>query len=227
MRRTGANVTKVAQSAPRSVTARQRQVVGLVARGLTTKEIAHELQITERGVSAHISRLLTKFNVSNRAGLVAHTISVVLSGAVTLTSRPGDAGIGPAAFSTELDGFKASKFLVTLTLGRDPVLAFMNEAAARVAGVDPMSIVGMRVRDRFTDPSIEAWLATSDQTLRRGVPVAIENVTARWTRDDGTWRAAAFDCVLQPVRDATGGVSGVLSICALSSPRSSSARGAS
>jgi DNA-binding CsgD family transcriptional regulator len=223
---TGANVTKAARSSTQ-VTVRQRQVVALVARGLTTKEIAHELRITERGVSAHISRLLAKFRVPNRAGLVAMTISDLVSGTSIVTSAASglDSGIFPAAIPNELDGFKASKFLVTVTLGRDPVFAFMNDTAARFMDVDARAIVGVRVRERFADPSIAMWLERSDQAFRTGVPVSMENVPSRWRRDDGTWTNAYFHCVLQPVRDVTGRVNGVLWICAAGSGPSFSARG--
>jgi hypothetical protein len=203
-------------------------VVALIARGLTTKEIAHELHITERGVSAHISRLLAKFDVSNRAGLVAHAISEVLNGTVTLTSpvNSSDPLTVPAQVARELAGFQASKFLVTLTLGRDPFFAFMNDAATRVMGVDPTGIVGLRVRDRFGDASMRWWLEKSDEAFRTGTPVSFENASSRWLRDDATWDTATFDCVLQPVRDVTANVNGMLWICAISSPESSSPRGA-
>jgi DNA-binding CsgD family transcriptional regulator len=222
-------VTRGARSSTRVVTPRQRQVVALIARGLTTKEIAHELRITERGVSAHISRLLAKFNVSNRAALIAHTLSEVVGGAVTLTTHANSADrrILPAEVASELEGFNASKFLVTVTLGRDPVFAFMNDAAARFMGVEPKSIVGVPVRDRFSDPSIAWWLEKSDETFRTGAPVSIENVQSRWLRDDGTWQSAEFGCVLQPVRDVTGNVGGMLWICAVNPPTSSSDHGVS
>jgi DNA-binding CsgD family transcriptional regulator len=220
-------VTRGARSSTRAVTSRQRQVVALIARGLTTKEIAHELHITDRGVSAHISRLLAKFNVSNRAGLVAQILSEVVGGTVTLTSRANSADrrILPAEVASELRGFQASKFLVTMTLGRDPVFAFMNDAAARFMGVESRSIVGVRVRDRFNHPSIEWWLEKSDETFRTAAPVSIDNVRSRWLRDDGTWMSAEFDCVLQPVREVSGNVNGMLWICAVSSPPSSSVQG--
>jgi DNA-binding CsgD family transcriptional regulator len=223
-------VTRGARSPTRTVTARQQQVVALVARGLTTKEIAHQLQISERGVSAHISRLLAKFNVANRAGLVAHAFSQVVSGTVTVgagTDRADPRLLPVDEIARELAGFQASNFLVTLTVGRDPVFVFMNDAAARVMGTDPKSIVGVRVRDRFPDPSIAWWLEKSDQAFRTGVPVSIENASSRWLRDDGTWDTGTFDCVLQPVRDASGNVNGMLWICVLTTLLSSPVREAS
>src|SRR5206468_4068973 len=65
-----------------AITARQAEIVGLVARGYTNKEIAAALGISESGVSAHVSRLLTRFQVANRAGLIGCVL--------------GDAGFGLA-----------------------------------------------------------------------------------------------------------------------------------
>jgi hypothetical protein len=90
-------------------------------------------------------------------------------------------------------------------------------------GVDPRAIVGVRVHDRFSDASIAWWLERSDQAFATGAPLSVENARSRWLRDDGTWGSETFDCVLQPVRDVTGNVNGVLLICTISSSASSSA----
>lgn len=54
-----------------SLTARERQVVQLLARGMTSKEIARQLAISPRTVEEHRARLLAKFAVRNVAGLLA------------------------------------------------------------------------------------------------------------------------------------------------------------
>jgi DNA-binding CsgD family transcriptional regulator len=56
-------------SSPR-LTARQLEVLELVAGGRSNREIAALLQVSENGVKAHIARLLMKFGVPNRAALV-------------------------------------------------------------------------------------------------------------------------------------------------------------
>jgi len=53
------------------LTQRQQEVLGLVRRGRTNREIAHELGITEDGVKAHLSRLFLRFGVTNRVELLA------------------------------------------------------------------------------------------------------------------------------------------------------------
>ena len=55
-------------------------MLGLIAPGLTNKEIGHSLGITERGAAAHVSRLLACFRVPNRAGLIARTLSDAIDG---------------------------------------------------------------------------------------------------------------------------------------------------
>lgn len=56
-----------AQSDPVAVlTGREREVLGLVARGLTNKEIARELAVSPATVKAHVERIIAKLGVSDR-----------------------------------------------------------------------------------------------------------------------------------------------------------------
>ncbi len=58
------------RNGPPTLTARQRDVLELIARGHSNREIASRLQLSENGVKAHVARLLVKFSVPNRAALV-------------------------------------------------------------------------------------------------------------------------------------------------------------
>ncbi len=49
-----------------NLTPRQQQVLGLVAKGLSTSEIAHALKITEKTVRNHISNMFQRLGVENR-----------------------------------------------------------------------------------------------------------------------------------------------------------------
>jgi HD-GYP domain-containing protein (c-di-GMP phosphodiesterase class II) len=52
---------------PSGLTTREIEILGLVARGLTNKEIAQRLQITAKTVRNHVEHVYSKIGVSNRA----------------------------------------------------------------------------------------------------------------------------------------------------------------
>ncbi len=52
------------------LTERQREVLVLVRRGLSNREIGEELGISEDGVKAHLSRLYLRFGVTNRVEML-------------------------------------------------------------------------------------------------------------------------------------------------------------
>ncbi|TMD61948.1 MAG: response regulator transcription factor [Chloroflexi bacterium] len=54
-----------------ALTHRQLDIVNLLERGLTNKEIATDLGISEAGVKAHVSRLLLRYDVPNRVALLS------------------------------------------------------------------------------------------------------------------------------------------------------------
>jgi DNA-binding NarL/FixJ family response regulator len=48
-------------------TPRQREVAALIAQGLTNRQIAERLVVTERAAAAHVENILDKLGVSSRA----------------------------------------------------------------------------------------------------------------------------------------------------------------
>ncbi len=58
---------------PAGLTARERQVLELLAEGFTNRRIAKSLFITEKTVSVHVTHILEKLQVTNRsqAGAIA------------------------------------------------------------------------------------------------------------------------------------------------------------
>ena len=57
------------------LTARETEVRDLIVVGLSNNAIARELAIAEPTVKTHVSRILSKYNVSSRAELIAKSIS--------------------------------------------------------------------------------------------------------------------------------------------------------
>jgi non-specific serine/threonine protein kinase len=49
------------------LTAREQEVTPLVARGLTNRQIATELSISEHTAATHVRRILKKLNLQSRA----------------------------------------------------------------------------------------------------------------------------------------------------------------
>ena len=62
----------------RSLTKREGDVLGLLARGLTNKEIGGKLDISEKTVKAHLNLLYQKLNISHRAQAAAYAAKYVL-----------------------------------------------------------------------------------------------------------------------------------------------------
>lgn len=52
------------------LTERELQIAALVAQGAATKNIAHQLRISEWTVGTHLRRIFAKLNVDNRAAMV-------------------------------------------------------------------------------------------------------------------------------------------------------------
>ncbi len=56
------------------LTPREREVVDLIARGLSNKRIAVELGISQKTVKAHVSNILTKLDLSDRTQVAMHAV---------------------------------------------------------------------------------------------------------------------------------------------------------
>jgi DNA-binding NarL/FixJ family response regulator len=60
---------------PRPVlTARESEVIQLIAEGSSTKEIAHELCLGEKTIEKHRQRLMNKLGIHNIAGLTRYAV---------------------------------------------------------------------------------------------------------------------------------------------------------
>jgi DNA-binding CsgD family transcriptional regulator len=73
------NVPEAASVSRRGVdecrlTARERQIVALIAVGSSNKQIASHLGITERTVKGHLTSIFKKLDLSNRLQLAIHAM---------------------------------------------------------------------------------------------------------------------------------------------------------
>jgi DNA-binding CsgD family transcriptional regulator len=188
------------------VTARQSRVIELIAAGGTNKEIAHQLGITERGVAAHITRLLARFHTTNRAGLVASALS---PGAASQAITPPP--MHQSLASLEFSAFDDSQLLVTITLGRDQVVAYQNRSTRLLmSGVAQRSMLGHAGGDRFPHETAVRVRQVADDALTGARTLTIEAMPLRWQNDDGSWDGRVFDFVLQPLVGTGGRVEGIL-----------------
>ena len=58
----------------RDVTRREREVLALLAEGLTNREIAARLVVSEHTVHRHVTNILRKLGLSSRAAAAAHAV---------------------------------------------------------------------------------------------------------------------------------------------------------
>lgn len=195
------------------LTAKQAQVVDMVARGYTNKEIAARQRVTQRAVTAQLTRLMRKFDVPNRAGLIA----AVMSAAGVGLPRGAMVPAGGLAAQLQLTAgdpaamYENAPFMVAVTLGRDHVYSFVNRLAAQVAGREAASLVGKSVREAYPDVD-PRFAAALDQVYASGVPWSAGDAHVKWTHLDGTSREGKANLMFQPLRDAKGRVVGLLHI---------------
>jgi DNA-binding NarL/FixJ family response regulator len=58
-----------AEESPPALTRREEEVASLVARGLTNRQIASELSISEHTAATHVGKILRKLGLSSRSQL--------------------------------------------------------------------------------------------------------------------------------------------------------------
>jgi DNA-binding NarL/FixJ family response regulator len=63
-----------APARPAGLTARETEVLRLIAQGATNKDIAHALHISVKTVNAHLNSIFTKVDCSTRAAAAAFAV---------------------------------------------------------------------------------------------------------------------------------------------------------
>jgi two-component system, NarL family, response regulator LiaR len=67
-----------APESPELLSERETEVLRMVARGLANKQIAQELNITEKTVKAHVSSILAKLGLASRTQAALHAVRIGL-----------------------------------------------------------------------------------------------------------------------------------------------------
>jgi DNA-binding CsgD family transcriptional regulator len=183
----------------RALTPRQVQVLDLLGHGHRTREIARALRISERAVTAHVTRLMTSFGVPNRTGLIA--------AAMASSGQPQVARLD----EEEFDRYEDAPFLVAVTSGPTHVFRFVNKMWEKVMRLRSRDVIGRTVREVFPDASAVTYSARQ-RAFREARRTTGDAWHFKWTSADGSAREADFRYIYQPLCNVTGQAEGLLLI---------------
>jgi DNA-binding CsgD family transcriptional regulator len=175
------------------LTARDREVLALVIKGAQNKEIAPQLGMSEQAVKEHVSRLLRKFGVPNRAAL-------------------GDAGARLDVIGESIERswipqlFRDASVQIAVTRGPDHRYVVVNAAFAQAVGRD---VVGKTMREAFPELAQNGSLELADQVYQTGESVVAHEVEAMWNRGGCGPELTFTDAVLQALRSEDGTIDGL------------------
>ncbi|MEP7003306.1 MAG: LuxR C-terminal-related transcriptional regulator [Chloroflexota bacterium] len=199
-----------------ALTARQRDVLRLVAQGRANKEIAATLGVSTRAVEAALTRMYERLGVPNRAALIAVTLSEAGFGLPIARRNSPLSAVGavaaPASLEAEARAYATAPFMVAVTEGPSHRYSFVNRISAEAAGRIAESFIGRTVVEVYPDID-NRFLAGLDGAYSTGRPWSTgAPLPIRWTHEDGSVRDATVNIMFQPLRDVAGTVVGLLHI---------------
>jgi PAS domain-containing protein len=172
----------------RRLTDRQALVLELVAEGLENKEIGHRMGLSEQAVKEHVSALLHRLAVRNRAALAEIATELKIVGTMDLEPEWLDYV------------FQRSPVMKAIVRGPDHVFVAANTAYRAASG--DREIIGRRFRDVFPDGAVDEL----DEVYATGRPKVLHDFPGRW--GTGTEPNRYAEVSLQPL-PGPGGVAGI------------------
>jgi PAS domain S-box-containing protein len=179
------------------LTPRETEVLALLLRGYENKKIAAELGIVEQSVKQHVSAILARFDVPNRASLAFEVGSVL--------ELTGTLGID-RSWIQQL--FREAELQICIVRGPDLRYEAANEAFRKATGDRPL--LGRTMREAFPELEGQGVFERVERVYATGETDVQHERTSSWDRGHGVERREV-DLVVQPLRGEDGVVNGVLS----------------
>lgn len=151
------------------LTRRQREVASLVAEGLTNREIADRLVLSERTAEGHIEQIRQKLGVRSRTQIVAWVLADRRTGAAAPDSpeiryaRNGDTYVAYQAFGLDSPGLLAfsTGMLPIDSMNDEPSLARFHDRLASFTRLVRFDLRGVGMSDPASPtgpPTLEQWM---------------------------------------------------------------------
>jgi DNA-binding CsgD family transcriptional regulator len=176
------------------LTPRELEILTQVLRGQGNKQIAASLGVTEQGIKEHVSRLLDKFDVPNRAALAE---------AGSRLEFTGEQGVD-RSWMREL--FLSAEPLIVIARGPEIRYEAGNDAFAAAIGNRPF--IGRTMHETFPELEGKGVFESAEQVFATGKPVIEHEVERSWDRGNGI-ETRLMDIVIQPLHDDEGRVNGI------------------
>ena len=173
----------------RRLTDRQSVVLDLVAEGLENKEIAHRIGLSEQAVKEHVSTLLQRLAVRNRASLAEIATELRIVGTMDLEPEWLDYV------------FQRSPVMKAIVRGRDHVFVAANDAYRLASG--DREIIGRPFREVFP----KGATSVLDEVYASGRPQVLHDFRGRWGSEAAPNRYAEVSLQPLPGPDGVAGIS--------------------
>src|SRR2546423_6520211 len=165
------------------LTPRERDVLSGVVAGKENRLIADALGVSEQSVKEHVSALLYKFRVSNRAGLTEAALRLEFTGSLTVDR------------TWAKQFFVASDLQICVLRGPDLRYETVNDTFRRAVGDRPL--IGRTMRESFPELEGQGVFELVERVYTTGRPAVVSAADRRWDRGSGL-ESRKITLVLQP-----------------------------